>query len=183
MQDYRKVWKQVIYYSNWFLACYDFKSAEVAKRLGLNPGSAPDLAKRKGIPLISMYSLSNARGRSLIWPNSRGTPPPPPVFLGLGGGGGGGAPLVHFAPGRPTPSLRQLLALVRGNHSHWTQPSIIAVSHRPLATLFCARIAADGNCFFQSVSLAVTGSQEFHEELHLLITAYTFICRFVDHVT
>ena len=25
---------------------------------------------------------------------------------GGGGGGGGEAPLVHFAPGRPTPSLR-----------------------------------------------------------------------------
>ena len=61
------------------------------------------------------------------------------------------------------------LTLVRGNHSHWTQPSIIAVSHHPLAT---ARIAADGNCFFRSVSLAVTGSQEFHDELRLLITTY-----------
>ena len=46
---------------------------------------------------------------------------------------------------------------------------MIAVSHCPLAT---ARIAADGNCFFWSVSLAVTGSQEFHEELRLLITTY-----------
>ena len=55
------------------------------------------------------------------------------------------------------------------NHSHLTQPSMIAVSHCPLTT---ARIAADGNCFFQSVSLAVTGSQEFHEELRLLITTY-----------
>ena len=55
------------------------------------------------------------------------------------------------------------------NHPHLTQPSLIAVSHCPLAT---ARIAADGNCFFWSVSLAVTGSQEFHEELRLLITTY-----------
>ena len=55
------------------------------------------------------------------------------------------------------------------NHPHLTQPSMIAVSHCPLAT---ARIAAGGNCFFQSVSLAVTGSQEFHEELRLLITTY-----------
>ena len=46
---------------------------------------------------------------------------------------------------------------------------MISVSHCPLAT---ARIAADGNCFFLSVSLAVTGSQEFHEELRLLITTY-----------
>ena len=61
------------------------------------------------------------------------------------------------------------LTLVRVNHSHLTQPSMIAVSHCPLVA---ARIAADGNCFFRSVSLAVTGSQEFHEELHLLITMY-----------
>ena len=40
----------------------------------------------------------------------------------------------------------------------------------PLATT--ARIAADGNCFFWSVSLAVTGLQELHEELRLLITTY-----------
>ncbi|KAL5489508.1 hypothetical protein EMCRGX_G018606 [Ephydatia muelleri] len=61
------------------------------------------------------------------------------------------------------------LTFIRVNHPHLTQPSMIAVSHCPLAT---ARIAADGNCFFRSVSLAVTGSQEFHEELHLLITTY-----------
>ena len=46
---------------------------------------------------------------------------------------------------------------------------MINVSHCPLAT---ARIAADGNCFFRSVTLAVTGIQEFHEELLLLITTY-----------
>ena len=51
------------------------------------------------------------------------------------------------------------LTLIHVNHSYWTQPSMIAVSPRPLGT---ARIAADGNCFFRSVSLAVTGSQEFH---------------------
>ena len=61
------------------------------------------------------------------------------------------------------------LTFIRVNHPHLTQPSMIAVSHCPLAT---ARIAADGNCFFLSVSLAVTGSQEFHEELRLLITTY-----------
>ena len=55
------------------------------------------------------------------------------------------------------------------NHPHLTQPSMIAVSHCPLATV---RIVADGNCFFRSVSLAVTRSQEFHEELRLLITMY-----------
>ena len=55
--------------------------------------------------------------------------------------------------------------------SHWTQPSMIAVHvfHYLLAT---TRIAADGNIFFRSVSLAVNESQEFHEELCLLITMY-----------
>ena len=61
------------------------------------------------------------------------------------------------------------LTFICVNHPHLTQPSMIAVSHCPLAT---ARIAAGGNCFFRSVSLAVTGSQEFHEELCLLITTY-----------
>eukprot|EP00731_Ephydatia_muelleri_P025158 Em0017g241a len=41
-----------------------------------------------------------------------------------------------------------------------------------LTFITTARIAADGNCFFGSVSLAVTGSLEFHEELRLLITTY-----------
>ena len=85
---------------NYAMFC-DFKSANVAKRLGrsprprllgvgvshhaitfpphLNPGSTPVLAKRKGTPLVSMYPLPNARGSSRIWPNSRGTPPLPPV--------------------------------------------------------------------------------------------------------
>ena len=61
------------------------------------------------------------------------------------------------------------LTSIHVNHPYLTQPSLIAVSHCPLAT---ARIATDGNCFFWSVSLAVTGSQEFHEELRLLITTY-----------
>ena len=62
------------------------------------------------------------------------------------------------------------LTLVCVNHSHLTQPSIISVSHCPLAT---ARIAEDGNCFFWSVSLAaVTESLELHEELRLLMTTY-----------
>ena len=42
----------------------------------------------------------------------------------------------------------------------------------PLLIMATTRIAADGNSLFQSVSLAVTGSQEFHEELRLLITTY-----------
>ena len=46
---------------------------------------------------------------------------------------------------------------------------MINVSHRPAAT---TRIAADGNCFFRSISLVVTGSQDFHQELRLLITTH-----------
>ena len=34
------------------------------------------------------------------------------------------------------------------------------------------RIAADGKCFFRSISLVVTGSQDFHQELRLLITTH-----------
>ena len=44
------------------------------------------------------------------------------------------------------------LTLVRVNHSHWTQSSMIAVSHSPSVT---ARIAADGNGFFWSVALMI----------------------------
>ena len=43
------------------------------------------------------------------------------------------------------------------------------MSHHPAAT---NRIAADGNCFFRSISLVVTGSQDFHQELRLLITTH-----------
>ena len=42
-------------------------------------------------------------------------------------------------------------------------------NHRPAAT---TRIAADGNCFFRSISLVVTGSQDFHQALRLLITTH-----------
>ena len=61
------------------------------------------------------------------------------------------------------------LTLIHGNHSHVQQPIMINLSHRPAAT---TRIAADGNCFFRSVSLVVTGSQDFHQELRLLITTH-----------
>ena len=61
------------------------------------------------------------------------------------------------------------LTLIHGNHSHVQQPIMINVSHRPAAT---TRIAADGNCFFRSISLVVTGSQDFHQELRLLITTH-----------
>ena len=59
------------------------------------------------------------------------------------------------------------LTFVHGNHSHMQQPIIINVSHHPVT-----RIAADGNCFFRSMSLVITGSHEFHQELHLPITTH-----------
>ena len=49
---------------------------------------------------------------------------------------------------------------------------MINVSHHPAAT---TRIATDGNCFFRSMSLVITGSQEFYQELRLLITTHTIL--------
>ena len=61
------------------------------------------------------------------------------------------------------------LTLIHGNHSHVQQPIMINASHHPAAT---TRIAADGSCFFRSISFVATGSQDFHHELHLLITTH-----------
>ena len=52
---------------------------------------------------------------------------------------------------------------------------MINVSHHPAAT---TRIAADGNCFFRSISLVVT---DFHQELRLFITTH-MIHKFKDPV-
>ena len=35
-----------------------------------------------------------------------------------------------------------------------------------------ARIVADGNCFFRSLSFVLTGSQDYHQEVRLLVTTY-----------
>ena len=35
-----------------------------------------------------------------------------------------------------------------------------------------AKIKPNGNCFFRSIALAVTGSQEYHNKIRLLITTY-----------
>ena len=43
----------------------------------------------------------------------------------------------------------------------------IGISQAPLATV---RIIGDGNCFFQSLSQVLTGSQDYHEEVCLLVT-------------
>ena len=49
---------------------------------------------------------------------------------------------------------------------------MINVSHHPAAT---TRIAADGNCFVSSMSLVITRSQGFHQELRLLITTHMIL--------
>ena len=60
--------------------------------------------------------------------------------------------------------------LLHGNHTtHLFQPLLVPVSKCPSAT---ARIKPDGNCFFRSIALAVTGPQEYHHEIRLLITTY-----------
>ena len=56
---------------------------------------------------------------------------------------------------------------LNGNHSHVQQPIMINVSHHPAAT---TRIALMETAFFRSISFVVTGSQDFHQELRLLIT-------------
>ena len=100
----------------------------------LNPRSASDLAKRKGTPSYPCIRCQTqeevvgfGHGQTRRWPPPPPPPPPPSIRIwpnsrrtppriwpnakgewswAGGGGGGGGAPLVHFVPGRPTPSLR-----------------------------------------------------------------------------
>ena len=92
--------------------------------LHLNPGSAPDLAKHKGTPLVSLYPLPNARvsscmGLAKLEGDSPPPPPPPPSiriwpnardewFWGWGGGGA----ISAFCPRRPTPSLRHCYPVI-----------------------------------------------------------------------
>ena len=98
----------------------DFK----VRKLQSGWGSAPDPAcwgrrvppRHLFPPAPKSWIRPNARGPPSypcirILPNARGNktqirggppPPPPPQYSD----GKGGAPLVHFAPGRPTPSLR-----------------------------------------------------------------------------
>ena len=62
------------------------------------------------------------------------------------------------------------LEYITGNHTtHLFQPLLVLVSNFPSAM---ARIKPDGNCFFRSIALAVTGSQEYNHEIRLLITTH-----------
>ena len=46
---------------------------------------------------------------------------------------------------------------------------MVSVNHCPSST---TRIVPDGNCFFRALSFTLTGSQEHHHEVHLLVTTY-----------
>ena len=61
------------------------------------------------------------------------------------------------------------IKFVVGNHFHHSDPSIMKVSQAPAVT---ERIKGDGNCFFSVNCLAVTGSQQDHQEFRLFITSY-----------
>ena len=54
-------------------------------------------------------------------------------------------------------------------HSNYIKSVRIGLSQAPLATV---RIKGDGNCFFRSLSQVLTGSQDYHEEVRLLVTSY-----------
>ena len=61
------------------------------------------------------------------------------------------------------------LSYIHGNNIKSKDPVRIGVSQSPLATF---RIKGDGNCFFRSLAQVLTGSQDDHEEVRLLVTSY-----------
>ena len=61
------------------------------------------------------------------------------------------------------------LSFIRSNYIKSKDSVRIGISQAPLATV---RIKGDGNCFFRSLSHFLTGSQDYHEEVHLLVTSY-----------
>ena len=66
--------------------------------------------------------------------------------------------------------LLGLSAYIHGNNiSLKIQSRRIGISLSPLATF---RIKGDGNCFFRSLAQVLTGSQDDHEEVRLLVTSY-----------
>ena len=56
-----------------------------------------------------------------------------------------------------------------GNRDHGLKPSLIAVSQAPETT---GRIKGDGNCFFRAIAQIVTGDQDDHNEMRLIVTTY-----------
>ena len=61
------------------------------------------------------------------------------------------------------------LPYIHGNIEHHTTKVMVPVNLCPSST---ARIVADGNCFFRSLSFVLTGSQDYHQEVRLLVTTY-----------
>ena len=61
------------------------------------------------------------------------------------------------------------LPYIHGNIEHHTTKVMVPVNLCPSST---ARIVADGNCFFRSLSFVRTGSQDYHQEVRLLVTTY-----------
>ena len=61
------------------------------------------------------------------------------------------------------------IKFVVGKHFHHSEPSTMKDSHAPAVT---ERVKGDGNCFFRSIALAVTGSQQDHQEFRLLVTSF-----------
>ena len=61
------------------------------------------------------------------------------------------------------------LPYIHGNMEHHTTNVMISVNHCPSST---TRIVPDGNCFFRALSFTLTGSQEHHYEVCLLVTTY-----------
>ena len=58
---------------------------------------------------------------------------------------------------------------IHGNIEHHTTQVMVPVNLCPSSTV---RIVADGNCFFRSLSFVLTGSQDYHQEVRLLVTTY-----------
>ena len=61
------------------------------------------------------------------------------------------------------------LPYIHGNIEHHTTKVMVPVNLCPSSI---ARIVADGNCFVRSLSFVLTGSQDYHQEVRLLITTY-----------
>ena len=59
------------------------------------------------------------------------------------------------------------LPYIHGNMEHHTTHVMVSVNHCPSST---TRIVPDGNCFFRALSFSLTGSQDYHQEVRLLVT-------------
>ena len=57
-----------------------------------------------------------------------------------------------------------------GNRDHGIKPSLIGVSQVPEKKT--GRIKGNGNCFFRAIAQIVTGDQDDHNEMRLIITTY-----------